>query len=149
MKYFLRSISCIVLAACVVVTLPACQATSLATAPTTAPTAASTNPPTSQATSPTSSLEMVALTPAFPVVRDKAVLQQSSRVNFSAAFLAQQRAAFGNNPADEFNRMTRYELGKIAHHDPLSAFGTVSETCLLYTSPSPRDRQKSRMPSSA
>ena len=71
---------------------------------------------------------MVALTPAFPVVRDNAVLHQSGPVNFSAAFLAQQRAAFGNNPADEFNRMTRYELGKIAYHDPLSAFGTVSET---------------------
>ena len=27
--------------------------------------------------------------------------------------------------------------------------GTVSKTCLLYTSPSPRDREKSRMPSSA
>ena len=26
---------------------------------------------------------------------------------------------------------------------------TVTHTCLLYTSPSPRDRQKSRMPSSA
>ena len=28
-------------------------------------------------------------------------------------------------------------------------FGFVATTCLLYTSPSPRDRQKSRMPSSA
>ena len=27
--------------------------------------------------------------------------------------------------------------------------GKISSTCLLYTSPSPRDRQKSRMPSSA
>ena len=27
--------------------------------------------------------------------------------------------------------------------------GTLPYTCLLYTSPSPRDRQKSRMPSSA
>ena len=27
--------------------------------------------------------------------------------------------------------------------------GTVSSTCLLYTSPSPRDRTRSRMPSSA
>ena len=27
--------------------------------------------------------------------------------------------------------------------------GYVIHTCLLYTSPSPRDRQKSRMPSSA
>ena len=26
---------------------------------------------------------------------------------------------------------------------------SINETCLLYTSPSPRDRQKSRMPSSA
>ena len=33
-------------------------------------------------------------------------------------------------------------LGKIAHRAPV-------DTCLLYTSPSPRDRQKSRMPSSA
>ena len=32
----------------------------------------------------------------------------------------------------------------------LDAFPLVfSDTCLLYTSPSPRDRQKSRMPSSA
>ena len=28
-------------------------------------------------------------------------------------------------------------------------YGVSEETCLLYTSPSPRDRQKSRMPSSA
>ena len=28
-------------------------------------------------------------------------------------------------------------------------FGRVGDDCLLYTSPSPRDRQKSRMPSSA
>ena len=116
MKLFLGLISCLVLASCAAVT------------PTVAPATAPINPPVSQATSPTLSLEMVALTPAFPVVRDNAVLHQSGPVNFSAAFLAQQRAAFGNNPADEFNRMTRYELGKIAHHDPLSAFGTVSET---------------------
>ena len=29
------------------------------------------------------------------------------------------------------------------------SFHTYYDTCLLYTSPSPRDRQKSRMPSSA
>ena len=32
---------------------------------------------------------------------------------------------------------------------PLLSFNSTSYTCLLYTSPSPRDRQKSRMPSSA
>src|SRR5665213_84348 len=47
---------------------------------------------------------------------------------------------------------------KYFHHMPATLFGrpvTISRTgytgerCLLYTSPSPRDRQKSRMPSSA
>ena len=33
--------------------------------------------------------------------------------------------------------------------DKLEVFTTRIDTCLLYTSPSPRDRQKSRMPSSA
>ena len=31
----------------------------------------------------------------------------------------------------------------------LQKIGKIPEGCLLYTSPSPRDRQKSRMPSSA
>ena len=35
--------------------------------------------------------------------------------------------------------------GQLGHPSPLKVF----EDCLLYTSPSPRDRQKSRMPSSA
>ena len=33
--------------------------------------------------------------------------------------------------------------------DPKTALAAVIVLCLLYTSPSPRDRQKSRMPSSA
>jgi hypothetical protein len=74
MKLFLRSISCIVLASCAAVT------------PTDAPTDAPTTAPFSQANSSALSLEMVALTPAFPVVRDNAVLHQSGPVNFSAAF---------------------------------------------------------------
>ena len=35
------------------------------------------------------------------------------------------------------------------HADSLLILGPWGEDCLLYTSPSPRDRQKSRMPSSA
>ena len=61
-----------------------------------------------------------------------------------------------------------YETGALVHFgaDPVSAhpelpgfepirdglsiiFTMLTYTCLLYTSPSPRDRQKSRMPSSA
>ena len=39
--------------------------------------------------------------------------------------------------------VVRFNIGKVNH-----VVG-VSRICLLYTSPSPRDRQKSRMPSSA
>ena len=44
-----------------------------------------------------------------------------------------------------------YEAGHIedALNYPLSTLNTKFPFCLLYTSPSPRDRQKSRMPSSA
>ena len=41
--------------------------------------------------------------------------------------------------------VSTYVVGSIDH---TQLFDTL-ETCLLYTSPSPRDRQKSRMPSSA
>ena len=59
---------------------------------------------------------------------------------------------------------TRREHGRILHPSdihvsllnklgmPITSFGSAnheSKSCLLYTSPSPRDRQKSRMPSSA
>ena len=39
--------------------------------------------------------------------------------------------------------------GIYMRNGPNPAFDPISYTCLLYTSPSPRDRQKSRMPSSA
>ena len=42
--------------------------------------------------------------------------------------------------------------GKTAYDDVTKQLGATTEdldACLLYTSPSPRDRQKSRMPSSA
>ena len=38
---------------------------------------------------------------------------------------------------------------KKTHDEYLKTIGTTNIVCLLYTSPSPRDRQKSRMPSSA
>ena len=37
----------------------------------------------------------------------------------------------------------------VAGNRAFIAYTTYNNTCLLYTSPSPRDRQKSRMPSSA
>ena len=41
-------------------------------------------------------------------------------------------------------------VGQVAVPDErLDKIAAIAKSCLLYTSPSPRDRQKSRMPSSA
>ena len=62
------------------------------------------------------------------------------------------------NPPIEWNptimghqktRMNRYFFGLVQLIEGVSNFLSVPYSCLLYTSPSPRDRQKSRMPSSA
>ena len=44
------------------------------------------------------------------------------------------------------NRLQMAEISELKHRDLAAGLVTL---CLLYTSPSPRDRQKSRMPSSA
>ena len=43
----------------------------------------------------------------------------------------------------------RFERAAAKGHEESIWIGSVVKDCLLYTSPSPRDRQKSRMPSSA
>ena len=44
--------------------------------------------------------------------------------------------------------LTLEEISQLVAHSHNSS-ETLANICLLYTSPSPRDRQKSRMPSSA
>ena len=46
-------------------------------------------------------------------------------------------------------RAGNYHKNLLAGSEKLAEIGKLSSACLLYTSPSPRDRQKSRMPSSA
>ena len=60
------------------------------------------------------------------------------------------------DPVPEGHPRTAAELNGFSAHtrhlemwDYLEQLRGVSSDCLLYTSPSPRDRQKSRMPSSA
>ena len=51
---------------------------------------------------------------------------------------------------DKFENMGAQMVRDVASKtNDLAGDGTTTATCLLYTSPSPRDRQKSRMPSSA
>ena len=51
-------------------------------------------------------------------------------------------------PVDPFN-LGAYTYSDIEGNPSYYANTSVYPTCLLYTSPSPRDRQRSRMPSSA
>ena len=73
------------------------------------------------------------------------------------AYLAQEYSAAldfwrplaeeGNAPA-QFGMGLSYENGRGVERDPTQA-AVWYHNCLLYTSPSPRDRTRSRMPSSA
>ena len=47
------------------------------------------------------------------------------------------------------SQLKRMNLERGQMTDPVVAQSCQKKICLLYTSPSPRDRQKSRMPSSA
>ena len=49
--------------------------------------------------------------------------------------------------SDSKKILDKYSIG-LAHHKVIHLL-SMYEGCLLYTSPSPRDRQKSRMPASA
>ena len=55
------------------------------------------------------------------------------------------------NPMPEDNDNHHVVMGWLLgeSHDPVELLESYLVSCLLYTSPSPRDRQKSRMPSSA
>ena len=53
------------------------------------------------------------------------------------------------NLLDNFDKKCVLEEYKEWINDGLSKHTVLLLSCLLYTSPSPRDRQKSRMPSSA
>ena len=59
---------------------------------------------------------------------------------------AQSAPGFGSNP---FDRDDAPALAMNFGGGPVRSFEREMQACLLYTSPSPRDRQKSRMPSSA
>ena len=54
-------------------------------------------------------------------------------------------------PRHELEEFSARMISKMVPEDVMNELFTFDqeEVCLLYTSPSPRDRQKSRMPSSA
>ena len=72
----------------------------------------------------------------------------------SLVVVAAQTHAYFRHPKNEIVDVSTYALDvvvKLSNKEAAidDADVTRHRTCLLYTSPSPRDRQKSRMPSSA
>ena len=78
-----------------------------------------------------------------------AIFQTRFRGALNLARRIHAEGVFQNNlgTADCLYRQSRYTAGVIIKH--CFPWLRVVHACLLYTSPSPRDRQKSRMPSSA
>ena len=58
-------------------------------------------------------------------------------------------ARAGADPDGNFQLRTAISKAKAAGVPAANIERAIAKGCLLYTSPSPRDRQKSRMPSSA
>ena len=76
----------------------------------------------------------------FPYIR----LSISDVCNFKCGYCLPN--GYKIDKSDNRTFITKEEIGRLAK--ALSELG-VSKICLLYTSPSPRDRSVSRMPSSA
>ena len=80
-----------------------------------------------------------------------------SEVTDLSAQLATYKTATNNkfndvNLLDSASDLTITAAGQsitISRHDVATALTSTTNTCLLYTSPSPRDKRQSRMPSSA
>ena len=76
---------------------------------------------------------------------------------WAMTFEKQERCVDGLNPKcqlmilaiGQIDKDTPKQFKSFAQDFPRGTWVAVSSPCLLYTSPSPRDRQKSRMPSSA
>ena len=65
-----------------------------------------------------------------------------------------QDLRYGENPHQvgaryRFDGKTSWWDGAVQHNGKALSYLNLLDTCLLYTSPSPRDRTRSRMPSSA
>ena len=88
----------------------------------------------------------------LPIMKELLYLNDDQLKDLIEKLFVSYRETF----SDSKKILDRYSIG-LAHHKVihlLSMYEGISisellKSCLLYTSPSPRDRQKSRMPSSA
>ena len=73
---------------------------------------------------------------------------EKMKVNFKKICVPFQ-VVFVHTPPDQSTVELKLSLQRFRHLFQTETKGTFLLTCLLYTSPSPRDRTRSRMPSSA
>ena len=70
-------------------------------------------------------------------------------VLMTCTYLANDISQDPREPEEYFIRDKILDYGEFSEHKFCEAIETLSNGCLLYTSPSPRDAHESRMPSSA
>ena len=70
-------------------------------------------------------------------------------INVSTWKIPSPLSIIGSHADGEFNGMTASWLTQVSMDPALIGVGIDNKSCLLYTSPSPRDGLLSRMPSSA
>ena len=78
------------------------------------------------------------------VLPDKPFHRKDGRINLSSLHAQEGQESKRKGKAKEKKTQVTMEMASLRQDDV-----TQDMACLLYTSPSPRDRQKSRMPSSA
>ena len=93
----------------------------------------------------------------MPALKYKRDFTHDQRVSFAFANSATATKSASSNPGKAASSNAEYKQNQCASmgigmgpriHE-VCPFGAVNHSCLLYTSPSPRDVEESRMPSSA
>jgi hypothetical protein len=79
----------------------------------------------------------------------RALAQEQRHVDSRQALIAERDALTFAQAAERFNEWAQHNKRSWKDDRERYTLHLEPEICLLYTSPSPRDRQKSRMPSSA
>ena len=74
---------------------------------------------------------------------------QSDRGTVATTSIANKIGAKPSSVTDMFKKLSEQKLVKYEKYQGVSLTNEGVKTCLLYTSPSPRDATLSRMPSSA
>ena len=86
---------------------------------------------------------------SFTVMADLIVKLLPINARSKEAYVYYRDGLSAQNDGDYAEALENYEESLKLEDNPIDRGETLKNICLLYTSPSPRDRTRSRMPSSA